>query len=89
MDNIAVIAAQMGPRAKQIATAAPYQDEAVTNKQVNKEFGPKFVAEIDASKIRYDMNRAKSVKTQVDQMGGKQPSLPTTRCRTAGCVTSN
>lgn len=76
VDNIATIAAQMGPEAKRIADANPYQDASEINKKVNKEFGPKFVAEVDASKLRASMKQAAVVKKQFDQSGAEQPKLP-------------
>jgi hypothetical protein len=76
VDNVAILAAIMGPRAKQIAAGGIYRDETAINKMVNKEFGPKFVAEVDASKMRVDMKNAKSVQQQLGKKG-KLPVLQT------------
>jgi hypothetical protein len=84
-ENVAALAAQMAPRAKEIATAAPYQDTSVTNKKVNSEFVPKFVAEIDASKNRAEMKNAAAVQKQVSQTRGPKPTVPGTQCKTLRC----
>ncbi|MFM5908005.1 MAG: hypothetical protein ACKOPO_10550 [Novosphingobium sp.] len=75
--NVAALAAQMAPRAKEIAAAGIYKDPEAINKQVNQEFAPRFIAEINASKSRVAMKQAGSTKNQFDQMGGKKPFRPT------------
>jgi hypothetical protein len=75
-DNVAALAAQMGPTASEATKLDPTMDAATVNKMVNKEFGPKFVAEVDASKMRVDMKNAKSVQEQLGKKG-KMPILRT------------
>lgn len=91
-DNIAALAAQMGPRAQQLMTAGISRDPETLNKMVNKEFSPKFVAEIDASKMRIEMKKAKSMQDQLGKMGGKQPTVPgkvpSTKCKNMRCGTN-
>ncbi len=75
VDNVAALATQMGPTAAEATKLDPSMDAQTINKMVNKEFGPKFVAEVDASKVRAQMKNAKSVQDQVDRAGGKTPKL--------------
>lgn len=74
IDAIAALAAQMGPAARDAANHNPNLDPAAINKLVNKEFGPKFVAEIEASKQRAQMAQARSVTDQATKRT-KQPRL--------------
>ncbi|UKK84848.1 hypothetical protein L7H23_01715 [Sphingopyxis sp. BSN-002] len=70
-DNVAALAAQMGPRAAQIAQTTPELGTMKINQQVNKEFVPKFQKEIDDSKLRQSAAEAALVAKQVKL--GKQP----------------
>ncbi len=72
-DNVAALAAQMGPRAAQIAQATPSLGTMKINQQVNKEFVPKFQKEIDDSRLRQSAAEAALVTKQAKQ--GKQPKL--------------
>lgn len=71
VDKIANLAAQMGPAAKQAAYANPTMDTAAINKLVNKQFAPKFAAEVEASKLRANMKLVEQAKK-----AGKQPKFP-------------
>ena len=75
VDAVAALAAQMGPRAAEITLYQRHLDPTEINKMVNKEFSPKFTAEVDASKQRRDMKNAKMVQGQVEQSGGKKPII--------------
>lgn len=75
-DNVAALAAQMGPRAREIIVAEPYQDMANVDPKVKKEFTPKFTAEIDAAKLRGEIAKNKKLKDQLDKAGVKAPIKP-------------
>ncbi len=78
VDAVAALAAQMGPRANEIVTYLRNLDPVEVNRTVNKEFAPKFAAEIDASKLRAEMKKAKALQGQVGQTGAKGPKIQRT-----------
>ncbi|WP_422061623.1 hypothetical protein [Sphingopyxis sp.] len=70
-DNITALAAQMGPRAAQIANANPSLGTMKINQQVNKEFVPQFQKEVGDSELRESIAQAQLVAQQIKS--GKQP----------------
>ncbi|WP_428627256.1 hypothetical protein [Sphingopyxis sp.] len=72
-DNVTALAAQMGPRAAQIAQANPSLGTMKINQQVNKEFVPKFQQEVSDAALRESVAQAQLVARQTK--GVKQPKV--------------